>query len=218
LRRLTFTAPICPLPALELLIAEMFAIHFCSDRDESLRVLSGLLDEVRSRVAAGVGYGDETSPRIFWVNPVADMRAMNVLEECGARIGGTEYLFTHALDLIPVHIEPMDALARMALADPMVGSATDRADRICRDALTFGADAMVVSRIPGASHCAVEGAVIGEMVRTRLGIPVLEIEISPVIDSLLPGLRTRLEALVEITRCRRRSADPRPESVGATAC
>ena len=44
-----------------------------------------------------------------------------------------------------------------ALADPMVGPASERAERICRDAGAVGAEAMVVSRIPGASHCASEG-------------------------------------------------------------
>jgi hypothetical protein len=91
----------------------------------------------------------------------------------------------------------MEALARMALADPMVGPPTDRAERICRDARRFGAEAVVISRIPGASHCGLEGLVIGEVVRRRLGIPVAEIEVPPIADSIEPGLRTRLEALME---------------------
>ncbi len=60
--------------------------------------------------------------RIFWVNPVADLRAMNLLEELGGRICGSDYMFTHALDLIPEDLPPLEALARTALADPMVGS------------------------------------------------------------------------------------------------
>ena len=97
----------------------------------------------------------------------------------------------------------MEALARAALADPMVGPAADRAERVVRDAAAFGAEAIVVSRIPGASHCATEGAVIGEAVRARLGLPVVELEVPPVIDPLLPTLTTRLEALVETVRERR---------------
>lgn len=200
LRRIAYTAEVCPLRALEMLIAEMLAIHFCSDRAETVEVYQDLLDEVRSRVEAGVGVHPRDAVRVFWVNPVADLRAMNLLEECGGRICGTEYLFCHALDEIPEDLPPMEALARAALADPMVGPARDRATRVCRDIREFGAEAVIISRIPGASHCAIEGMVIREIVHAELGIPVLEIEVPPLIDSMLPSLRTRIEALVESAR------------------
>lgn len=200
LRMVAYTAERCPMPALEMLIAEMLAIHYCSDQDECLSVLEMLLAEVQVRVSAGVGVMDDEAARIFWVNPVADLRVMNLLEACGGRICGTDYLFAHALDIIPENLPPMEALAMTALADPMVGSSVDRAGRICRDVAAFGAEAVVISRIPGASHCALEGWTIQEMVGSDLGIPVLEIEVSPVTDALAPKLSTRLEALVETVR------------------
>lgn len=205
LRHLAFTARLCPLPALELLIAEMLAIHFCSDRNETLRVLRGLVDEVRARIDADVGYFGAEAVRIFWINPVADLKVMNMLEECGGRVCGTEYLFSHALDTIPVDIPPMDALARMALADLMVGSARDRAARICADCRRFGSEAVIVSHIPGASHCAHEGAVIAGEVADRLGLPVVHLEVPPLSDTLDSRLRTRMEALMEVARERRSS-------------
>ena len=97
---------------------------------------------------------------------------MNLLEDCGGRICGTEYMFTHALDAIPQDLPLMDALARMALADPMVGSSADRASRICSEMRRFDAEAVVISRIPGASHCVLEGQVIGEIVQAELDVPV----------------------------------------------
>jgi benzoyl-CoA reductase/2-hydroxyglutaryl-CoA dehydratase subunit BcrC/BadD/HgdB len=197
LRWLGYTANPCPMPALEMLVAEMLAIHFCSDQGESIAVLEELLAEARARVTAGDGVLPSGAARVFWVNPVADLRVMNLLEDAGGRICGTEYLFCHALDPIPDDLPPMEALARMALADPMVGSPLDRADRICRDVERFGAEAVVISRIPGASHCGLEGLVIGDVVRRRLGIPAVEIEVPPITDSMEPSLRTRLEALVE---------------------
>lgn len=200
LRKLAYTTDPCPMPALEMLIAEMLAIHFCSDQDECLHVLEVLLTEVKSRVSAGVGVLDDKAARIFWVNPVADLRVMNLLEACGGRICGTDYLFAHALDIISENLPPMQALAMMALADPMVGSSVDRARRICREIEAFGAEAVVISRIPGASHCALEGWTIQEMVGSSLNIPVLEIEVSPVTDALAPKLGTRLEALVETVK------------------
>ena len=203
LRTLTFTSEICPMPALELLIAEMLAIHFCSDPAETIRVLSGLVDRVRSRVEERAGFFGEEAVRIFWVNPVADLTAMNMLEECGGRICGTEYLFTHALDEIPEDMPPMDALAQMALADPMVGSAQDRARRVCNDLEQFGSEGLIISKIPGASHCALEGARIAERVQQQLGLPVLEIEVPPVCDAVKPSLRGRISALLELIRERR---------------
>ena len=204
LRRLAYTAEPCPMPALEMLIAEMLIIHFCSDREESLAVLGELLAEVRRRVAQRAGPFPPGLARVFWVNPVADLRAMNLLEECGGRICGTEYLFCHALDEIPEDVEPMEALARSALADPMAGPATQRAERICRDAKRLGAEAVVVSRIPGASHCAVEGSIIAAAVRRELGLPVLEIEVPPISESVRTSLQTRLQALVETVLTRRK--------------
>jgi benzoyl-CoA reductase/2-hydroxyglutaryl-CoA dehydratase subunit BcrC/BadD/HgdB len=204
LRQLAYSAPVCPIPALEMLIAEMLALHFCSDREEAIRVLEELLEEARRRVREGVGPLREDAVRVFWVNPVADLRAMNILEDCGGRVCGTEYLFSHTLDPIPEDVPPMQALARTALADPMVGPCSDRADRICRDIASFGAEAVLVSRIPGASHCAVEGALIHEMVRERLGLPVQEIEVPPLCDAVAPTIRTRIEALIETVKARRK--------------
>jgi len=203
LRNIVFTARICPLPAMEMLVAEMLAIHFCSDLRETTMVLRGLLEEVRTRAKSKQGILSPDAARVFWVNPVADLKVMNLLEDCGGRLCGTEFLFTHALDIIPEDIEPMDALAQMALSDPMVGSSADRAKRICSDIRRFGAEALVISRIPGASHCAVEGKIISNIVRRRLDIPVVEIEVPPVSDSLQATLRTRIEAIVETVKKRR---------------
>jgi benzoyl-CoA reductase/2-hydroxyglutaryl-CoA dehydratase subunit BcrC/BadD/HgdB len=205
LRRLVFSADICPLPALEMLIAEMLAIHFCSDRDETIAVLTDLIEEVKNRLDAEQGVVADGAVRVFWINPVADLRVMNLLEECGGRICGTEYMFCHAIDEIPEELPPMEALAQVALADPMIGPTADRAERVCSDIEAFHAEAVVVSRIPGASHCATEGGVIRDIVQARLGIPVVEIEVPPVSDSTLQTLLTRLEVLVGIARDRRRN-------------
>lgn len=204
LRRLCYAGPLCPLPALEMLIAEMLAIHFCSDRDECRAVLTELRDEVERRVRHGQSVLSPDAVRVFCVNPVADLRVMNLLEDCGGRVCGTDYLFYHALDEIPEDLPPMEALARMALADPMVGSSADRAERIGREIEAFAAEAVLIFRIPGASHCAVEGAIIGDDVRRRHGLPVAEVEIPPITDALQPTVRTRLEGLMETARGRRK--------------
>ena len=203
LRRCVYAAPGAPLPALEMLIAEMLAIHFCSDRAECIRVLTGLLEEAEMRRRLQEFVIPEEAARVFWVNPVADLRAMNLLEDCGGRICGSDYMFTHALDLIPEDLPPLEALARTALADPMVGSAAERANRIVAECRELRAEALVVSRIPGASHCAREGVVIRDLARKELNIPTIELEIPPVCDAMLPTLSSRLQALVETARARR---------------
>jgi hypothetical protein len=203
LRRTVYSAPAAPLPALEMLVAEMLAIHFCSDRAEAIAVLDGLLAGVQSRVRRNQFVVSAGAVRIFWVNPVADLRAMNLLEELGGRLCGSDYMFTHALDLIPENLPPLEALARTALADPMVGPTADRAARIVRECQAGRAEAVVVSRIPGASHCAREGEIILEIVRQKIGIPAIELEIPPVCDAMRPSLGSRLQALVETARARR---------------
>jgi len=89
------------------------------------------------------------------------------------------------------------------LADPMVGSSFDRAARVVGDIRRFGAEAVIVSRIPGASHCALEGEIIGRIVREECGLPVLEIEVPSITDAATATLCTRLEALVETVKDRK---------------
>ena len=204
LRERVFTAPIAPLPALEMLIAEMLAIHFCSDPAETENVLDALLAETQRRVGGNIGFGGRAAVRIFWVNPVADLRMMNRLENEGGRLCGTDFMFGHALDELPEDVEPFEALARAALADPMAGSAADRAERIARDAVRLGAEAVVVSRIPGASHCATEGRCVAERVCRDAGIPAVEVDVPPLGDATAPAAETRLAALIETARARRK--------------
>jgi hypothetical protein len=76
-------------------------------------------------------------------------------------------------------------------------------ERICNDARRLNAEAVLISRIPGASHCALEGQVIREMIESELRLPVLELEVPPLSDAVGPAIRTRIEALVEAVRQRR---------------
>jgi benzoyl-CoA reductase/2-hydroxyglutaryl-CoA dehydratase subunit BcrC/BadD/HgdB len=181
-----------------MLLAEMLALHYCSDRAETISILEDLLDEARRRIQKGEGVLDKGAARLFWVNPVADVRMMNLVEDCGGRVCGTDFMFGHALDEIPQNMAPIEALAAVALADPMAGSSAERARRICTEARKLGSEGIIISRIPGASHCAAEGKVIGEIVRQESGIPLVEIEVPPVTDAFRAALSTRLEAIVEV--------------------
>ncbi len=70
-------------------------------------------------------------------------------------------------------------------------------------ATTRFTEALIISKIPGASHCALEGNVIAEIVRDRLKLPVLEIEVPSLCESMRPSIQTRINALVEIVKDRR---------------
>jgi hypothetical protein len=203
LRQMVYGSVGAPLPALEMLVAEMLAIHFCSDRSQSLEVLTDLLDVATERRKLEQFVVGEAATRIFWVNPVADLRAMNLLEDWGGRICGSDYMFTHALDPIPEDLPPLEALARIALADPMVGSTQERAKRIVADCRACGAEAVVISRIPGASHSAWEGASLRSIIGRELSLPTIELEIPSVCDAMLPTLAGRIQALIETARARR---------------
>jgi benzoyl-CoA reductase/2-hydroxyglutaryl-CoA dehydratase subunit BcrC/BadD/HgdB len=192
-----------PVAALEMLICEAIALHFCSDAQESIRVLADFLRTVELRVKKKQGILPGNPFRLTWVNPVADMRMMNLVEELGGRIAGTEYLFSHALELIPEDMPPLEALAQMVLSDPMIGSAEYRAQLVVAEARRYRAEGVVISRIPGASHCASEGQVIADIVKKELDIPALEITVPSLIDASLPALKNRLQAFFEILAHRR---------------
>lgn len=204
LRELAYSNDPCPLPALEMLIAEMLIIHFCSDIDETENVLAELLDEAAARVAAGTGVTAPDAARIFWVNPTADLKIMNLLEDAGGRLAGTEYLFRHAIDDIDETCDPLTALAKSALADPMVGPARERAEIVVTEIERFGVEGVIVSRIPGASHCATESVLIRELIEARCSIPCVEIEVSPLSDAAAPNIANRLQGIVETVKGRRK--------------
>ncbi len=205
LRRLTFTAARCPLPALELLIAEMLAIHYCSDRGQTLDVLRGLLGEVRRRIHSHLGFFHADAARIFWVNPVADLQVMNLLEDCGGRLCGTDFMFCHALDEIPTDVPPsrrwrawrwrIPWSARPRIA-PRASSATHAATAPRRSS-SRGFPGPVTAPWKAASCAA-------SLSNDHRPSRCWKSNVPPVSDALRPALRTRLEALVETVHERRR--------------
>lgn len=230
LRDLSYGSLPVPAAGLELLICEAIGLHFCSDPEESIQVLRSFLETVEQRVhpvrkfnpkgwnnrlsdklitglSNGVSQGQgilKGNPyRLTIVNPVADLKMLNLIEEMGGCVAGTEYLFSHAFEHIPENIPPLQALAYMVLSDPMIGSAGYRARRVLEQARKYRAEAVVICRIPGASHCASESRIISDAVRAKLALPVLDITVPSYIDPILPALKTRIRAFFEILETRR---------------
>lgn len=203
IRDLVYGTIPAPLPALESQICEMLALHFCSDLEQCSSVLTELLRTIERRVERNEGVLPRDNCRVVWVNPVADLRVMNLFEDLGGALAGTEYLFRHALLPIPENRPPLEALAETALKDPMIGTAQYRAGLIIEEARRYGAEGVIVSNIPGASHCATEGQVIRQEVQRALGLPVLEIVVPPMADASIGQLSTRFEGFFEVIRSRR---------------
>jgi benzoyl-CoA reductase/2-hydroxyglutaryl-CoA dehydratase subunit BcrC/BadD/HgdB len=205
-RNLSYGTIPTPFPALETQICEMLALHFCSDLDECIAVLGDVLYTIEKRVAAKEGVLPADACRVVWVNPVADLRAINIFEATGGALAGTEYLFRHALVPIPEDRPPLEALAVTALHDPMIGTAEYRARLVIDEARRYGAEGVIVSAIPGASHSATEGLVIRQEVQRALDLPVLEISVPPITDTAAGQLESRFESFFDIIRSRRRHA------------
>lgn len=175
------------LPSLERLVCEMMAIHYCSDYDLCEAVLSRVAEEAEMLTP------DPALKPVFWINPVADVRVMNLLEEAGGRLCGTDFMFGHALSPLDETGDPFDTLACMALSDPMAGTTRARMKICLEEAKRCGAKGIIVSRIPGASHCAFEASMLASL----SDLPLLEIEVSSLTDSYAPALMTRLQGFME---------------------
>jgi len=198
IRDLAYGVSPAPIPALETLICEMVVIHFCSDIDEADSVLSDILVEAERRAELRQGIAREDAVKVFWVNPVADLKVMNMIEEVGARVAGSEYLISHAFNIIDENKPPFEALAEAALSDPMIGPTEDRADMIIKEIDKYGAESVIISQIPGASHCAYETSLISSIIKDKLGLPVLEITTPSLSDGREAGFKTRFQALCEM--------------------
>jgi hypothetical protein len=175
------------LPSLERLVCEMMAIHYCSDYELCEAVLSRVAEEAEPLTP------DPRLKPVFWVNPVADVRVMNLLEEAGGRLCGTDFMFSHALAPLEESGDPFVTLARMALSDPMAGTTRARMKICLEEAKQCGAKGIIVSRIPGASHCAFEASMLASL----SDLPLLEIEVASLTDSYAPALMTRLQGFME---------------------
>lgn len=204
IRSLALAAPIAPLPAVELLLTEILALHYCSDRVRCTAVLDAILALVQRRVAAGVGVLPADAVRVLWLNPVADLRVLHWLEDGGGRLAGTDFMTAQALAALPPDLPPLTALARAALCDRMLGGDRRRAALAVAEARGTAVEAVVVARIPGASHgCGESPAMAHALAAARTGWPVAGIEVPTLADAAAGQIRGRLEALLETARARR---------------
>ncbi len=203
IRRLVATAPLCPLPASEELLAEFAATHAYGDPAECRTVLDGILALCRERADAHTGFGRDDDLRLFWVNPPPDPLLHVHVERAGARIVGTEYLIASALTPLGAG-DPVEAVARAFLAGSLLGTSAARARTVVAGVRESGAEGVVISNLFGSSHCGSETPAIRRAVEEECGVPVLSFDVpKPAPGELSSQVRNRLEAFLEAIRGRR---------------
>lgn len=200
IRATVFAAPSAPLSASALLLAEVLCLHYCSDRERCELALRRLLAALQERLPCCPA---DDVVRVCWINPVADLRALDWLEEAGGRLAGSDFMTAQALAPIPMDVPPLLGLARAALCDRMIGDDRRRARLALAEARRWGAEAVVLARIPGASHCHGERDALARELAAAGGLPLCEIEVPPLADAAAGQIRGRLAALMETARARR---------------
>ncbi len=206
LRKLVYSARRPPLPGLEMFLSEFTAIHTCSEPEESIKVLDGLLKLVHRRLESDESPFEHDNPlRIFWVTPPTDASLITLLEDLGGCIAGTEYLISHAFLPLSTARDPVAAVAENCLDDCMIGSPAFRADRIAAGARKFGAEGVIISGIFGASHCPWDERAITDVIEKELGIPVLSFDVPFSPGRTNEQVYNRLQGFMELLETRRGS-------------
>jgi benzoyl-CoA reductase/2-hydroxyglutaryl-CoA dehydratase subunit BcrC/BadD/HgdB len=216
LRDLVYSARRPPLPGLEMFLSEFIAIHTCSEPEESVFVLQGLLDLVRKRIGRGespFGCGDPV--RVFWVTPPTDASLITILEDLGGCIAGTEYMISHAFLKLSTDVEPVSAVAENCLDDCMTGSPGFRAKRVVEGARRYGAEGVIISGISGASHCPWDERSIRLAVERELGIPVIAFDVPFSPGRPSEQVVNRIQGFTELLSARRGTSvsAPSPETM-----
>jgi benzoyl-CoA reductase/2-hydroxyglutaryl-CoA dehydratase subunit BcrC/BadD/HgdB len=209
LRKMVYGARRPPVPGLEMFLAEFIAIHACSEPEESVNVLNGLLALAADRLERGLSpLGTGEPLRVFWVTPPTDASLITLLEDLGGCICGTEYLISHAFLPLSEEKDPVAAVAGNCLDDCMTGTQHFRASRIVREARESGAEGVIISGISGASHCPWDERAVTDAVSSELGIPVLSFDVPFSPGRHSEQVLNRMQGFMELLGSRRRSAVP----------
>jgi benzoyl-CoA reductase/2-hydroxyglutaryl-CoA dehydratase subunit BcrC/BadD/HgdB len=220
LRRLTrsirdraYAPKAAPLPALEALLVEAIALDHAADFEAALELFRRVDAMCADRTARGAHAIDPDAVRLTMVTPSMDLCLQNAIEDLGGRVAGTEYMFGHAFEGIDPALPPLEALARNALANPMIGGAVRRGRIVCGEAQRYESEGVILVSFFGASHCAWENRIIAREVRNWLGLPSLVLNCRTAFHEFPESLRNRLGAFIDTLRERR----ARPAAAPVTA-
>jgi benzoyl-CoA reductase/2-hydroxyglutaryl-CoA dehydratase subunit BcrC/BadD/HgdB len=219
IRDLVYLSPRCPLPALEMLLIEFLAVDAGADPDECIELLEHLKMMVARRVERGEGVLPDDAVRVIWIGPPADMLLLNLFEDLGGHVVGSEYMINQTRHLIPESpppltkggtkggcsssphrdsaADPLAAIADAFLNASLIGGARYRAEKVIEEARRANAQGIVYSGIFGGSHCLAEDRLIAKMAEEELGIPTLCFDVPFPTDTPHAQLRTRIETFLE---------------------
>ncbi|MEO0124747.1 MAG: 2-hydroxyacyl-CoA dehydratase family protein [candidate division WOR-3 bacterium] len=186
-------AKIAPLPALEMMVIEFGNLYGYGDFAEWIKIVEGILQTVKERVAKGIGVLREDAIPIAWVTPSADPILLNLIEDFGCRVLTTEYLINQALVPISENLDPFLALAQAFLNASLIGTTKERIRRIKEEVEKGRIKGVLITNVLGASHCALETKLMEEELQA---VPVLAIDV-PSPGGITEQLKTRLEAFIE---------------------
>ncbi|MHC5080779.1 MAG: 2-hydroxyacyl-CoA dehydratase family protein [Planctomycetota bacterium] len=204
IRRLVLDSAPSPLPALELMQVEFAGTHFYSDLSEGIAVLEDVLDTVKRRASAGIGFGSPSASPVAWATPPADPILLDRLEDLGGRLAATEFLVDQSRAPIPPTLPPLEGLAESFLEGSLLGTSEQRAKRLCEEALTHGARGAVISGIFASSHCVSETRILREELSRCLQGPVLTFDVpAPGGRGLRNPVQNRLAAYLEALQRKR---------------
>ena len=203
IRDLAYGTVPTPLAGLETMLCEFLAIHYCSDPLQCLAVLEDLLEEVRRRVKLNQGVLPHQAFRTVWAMPCTDPSILQLWEQLGGCVAGTEYLISHSRYGIRTDCAPLSALAEAALNDPCIGSTAFRAQRVLEQLRKYKAEAVIIPSIFGASHCSYEIREIASAVQSECGLPVLSFEVPFSTKEVSKQVANRLGAFAELLQQRR---------------
>lgn len=203
LKDLVYSTRNCPMPALEMMNAEFITLTGYGDMDESIDIMSHLVDTVAGRIDTGEAVIAENAVPVAWVNPTADPLLLCWWEDMGGRVTATEYLVRQAVKPLLTEGEPEEILAHAVLSSSLCGSTGDRAKFVIDEAKRYGAAGAIISVIFGSSHCAIETRQIQEELGEALSGPVLTFDlVGPGKAHQQAQVRTRMEALSESLKAR----------------
>lgn len=187
-------------PALETMVVEFGCLHGYSDFAEWTAIVEHLVETATARLQQGKTVLAGDSLRIGWVTPPADPLLLCYVEDQGARVVATEYVINQALTLINESVPPLLGIARSLLNASLIGSSRERAEIFVRAAQQRQAEGVIVSGILGGSHCAMESRLIGDYIKQKLDIPILEFDVAPPNKAIDRQTQTRIDAFLELVR------------------
>ena len=206
IRELAYGTVPAPLAGLETMLCEFLAIHFCSDPIQCVAVLEDVLEVVRQRVKLGEGVLSSGAYRTVWAMPCTDPSIVQMWENMGGSVAGTEYLISHSRYRIRTAGAPLRCLAEAALNDPCIGTTAFRARRVVEEVRKYKAEGVIIPSIFGASHCSYEIREISSAVREQCNIPVLSFEVPFSSKDVSGQVEGRLQAFAELLEQRREKA------------